>query len=62
MHLDRALELGGLDQPQHIGHIRHIHVAEPGADMGDPVVGVAEIIDHQPIRRRHPRHRPDLYT
>ena len=40
IHLDRALDPGGLDQPQHIGHVRLIHVAEPGADMGDPVIGV----------------------
>ena len=43
--LDPALDLGGLHQPQHLGHVRHVHVAEPGADVGDPVVGVAEVVD-----------------
>ena len=55
--LDPALDLGGLHQPQHLGHVRHLHVAEGGADMGDPVVGVAEVIDDQPSCRRNPRHR-----
>jgi hypothetical protein len=26
-----------------------IHVAEAGAGVGDPVVGVAEVIEHEPV-------------
>ena len=34
-----------------------VHVAEAGAGVGDAVVGVAEIVDHEPLGGRHVRDR-----
>jgi hypothetical protein len=34
VHLDRALDVGGFEHLQHLGHVRRVHVAESGADVG----------------------------
>ena len=43
--IDQALGLLGVEQAERPRHVRCLHVAEAGADVDDPVAGVAEVVD-----------------
>ncbi len=72
-HLDRRQEvrrlpqsqapLGvlGVEQSEGAGHVGPLHVAEPGGDVDDPVVGVPEVVDGDPLLGRDARHRFGLH-
>jgi hypothetical protein len=38
------------------GNVLHVLEAEPCGEVGDPVVGVAELVDEQPLAQRDVRH------